>query len=112
MTSLRVRLAVCAVSATLASALLTGCGGDGVDTDCSLAACTVTFDRGVDAQTSILGVNVKLAGVRDNQVTVNVAGQDVDVPIGSTEAEAESNGLHFRVQEVTDSTVVLKVSRN
>jgi hypothetical protein len=112
MTSLPLRLAVSAVSATLAGVLLTGCGGDGSDTDCSLDACVVTFDRGVDAETSILGVNAKLVGVRDNQVTVNVADQDINVPIGSSETEAESNGLHFRVQEVTDSKVVLKVSRN
>jgi hypothetical protein len=107
MISVPLRLAVTAASAVLAGALLAGCG-DG--TNCSVDGCTVTFDRGVDASTSVLGVDVKLVGVKDNQVTVEAAGEQVEVPIGDT--EAESNGLSFHVKEVTADKVVLKVTKN
>jgi hypothetical protein len=111
MTAVPVRLAVSAATAALAAVLLAGCGGEGSDVSCSLDDCTVTFDRGVDAEASILGVNVELVGVRDDQVTVKVADQELDVPVGSAEASAEAGGLNFRVHEVTDSSVVMKVSR-
>lgn len=111
MTAVPVRLAVSAATAALAAVLLAGCGGEGSDVSCTLNDCTVTFDRGVDAQASILGVNVELVGVRDDQVTVKVADQEINVPAGSAEGQAEAGGLSFKVSEVTDSTVVMKVSK-
>jgi hypothetical protein len=111
MTAVPVRLALSAATAALAAVLLAGCGGEGSDVSCSLNDCTVTFDRGVDAQASILGVNVELVGVRDDQVTVKVADQEINVPVGSAQGQAEAGGLTFKVDEVTDSTVVMKVTR-
>jgi hypothetical protein len=105
------RVALSAASAALAAVLLAGCGGDGSDVDCSLDSCNVTFDRGVDANASILGVDVELVGVQNDQVTVKVADQQVSVPVGDASGQTEAGGLRFEVQEVTDSKVVLKVTR-
>src|SRR5688500_5641979 len=44
----------------LGAAVLAGCSSEGARTDCGLDACTVTFDRGVDASANILGVEAKL----------------------------------------------------
>jgi hypothetical protein len=111
MTTAPMRLAVSVATAALSAVLLAGCGGEGSDVSCSLNDCTVTFDRGVDAKASILGVNVELVGVRDDQVTVKVADQEINVPVGSAEGETQAGGLNFRVHEVTGSSVVMKVSR-
>jgi hypothetical protein len=111
MTAFPVRVAVSAASAVLAAALLAGCGGDGSNVDCSLDSCDVTFDRGVDANASILGVDVELVGVQNDQVTVKVADQQINVPVGDASGQTEAGGLRFDVQEVTDSKVVMKVSK-
>lgn len=100
-----------AIGLALAGVTLTGCGGQGSDVSCSLDKCTVTFDRGVDASASLLGVDVKLKSVRDGQVTLDVGGQDVTVPVGG-DAQAQAGGLTFRVDSVTDDKVVVKVSRD
>jgi len=89
----------------LALAPLAGCSSENVD--CTVNECTVTFDRGVDAEASVLGVDVKLVGVQGDQVTVDIEGTEVNVPVnGQTDAE----GFNISVQEVTDSKVVLKIS--
>ncbi|HEU5159208.1 MAG TPA: hypothetical protein VFU43_19585 [Streptosporangiaceae bacterium] len=85
-----------------------GCGGQGTETQCSLSACTVTLDRGVDAEASILGMKVQLVGVKGSQVTLNVAGQEVTVPAGG---QTTAEGFNVAVQDVTQDTVVVKVSR-
>jgi len=106
------RLALAAASSALAAVLLAGCGGEDSNVSCSLNDCTVSFDRGVDANASILGVDVELVGVRDDQVTVKVADQQINVPAGDAQGEAEAGGLRFQVQEVTDSKVIMKVNRS
>lgn len=87
----------------------TGCGGEssGTKTDCSLSACTVTFDRGVDAKTSILGIDVTLVSVKNDTVTLEVAGQKVAVPAGG---ETEAEGFTVSVQKVTKEQVVVKIA--
>jgi hypothetical protein len=111
MTAFPVRVAVSAASAALAAVLLAGCSGDGSDVSCSLDSCDVTFDRGVDANASVLGVDVELVGVQNDQVTVKVADKEINVPVGDAAGTAEAGGLRFDVQEVTDSKVVMKVSK-
>lgn len=85
-----------------------GCGGQGTETQCSISACTVTFDRGVDAEASILGMKVQLVGVKGSRVMLDVAGQQVTVPAGG---QTTAEGFNIAVQEVTQDTVVVKVSR-
>lgn len=91
----------------LAFGAATGCGGQGTETTCTTSACTVTFDRGVDAEASILGIKVQLVGVKGDRVTLTVAGQRVTVPVGG---ESQADGVNVAVQEVTEDKVVVRVS--
>jgi hypothetical protein len=84
------------------------CGGDGSGTSCSLNSCTVTFDRGVDANASILGVKAELVGVRDDMVTLRIAGRPVTVPTGG---QSSADGYRVSVQSVTQKQVIVKISR-
>jgi hypothetical protein len=104
---IRLRLSL-GLAAALLTAVVAGCGGEGTDTDCSLSACTVTFDRGVNASVDVLGVQAELVDVQDDQVTVEVEGQRATLPVGqSTEVE----GFSVTVQEVTADSVVVRISR-
>ncbi|GGM30780.1 hypothetical protein ACFFX1_46310 [Dactylosporangium sucinum] len=108
MTTLTRRIARKATVVTAAIVLglggLTACSTDNVE--CSTNACTVTFDRGVEAESSVLGVDVKLVGVDNGVVKLDVAGTTVSVPVdGSTEAQ----GFNITVQEVTDKNVVIRI---
>lgn len=87
---------------------VTACGGEGTSTDCSINACTVTFDRGVDANASILGIKAELVGVEGNNVTLRVAGQQVTVPV---DGQQEVEGFSVAIQSVTQDNVVVKISR-
>jgi hypothetical protein len=101
------RLASVATALVLAVGGLTACSSDNVD--CSTNACTVTFDRGVSAKSSVLGVDVKLLGVDNGQVQLEVGGTKVNVPVdGSTQAE----GFDISVQKVTDAEVVVRIQSN
>ncbi|WP_436837597.1 hypothetical protein [Micromonospora rifamycinica] len=90
--------------------LAAGCSSDGADTDCGLDACTVTFDRGVDASASILGVEAKLIGAQGDQVTVEVAGEQLSLTIGQQAAEV--GGFAVTLDSVTDQQVQIRVARN
>ncbi|SCF23315.1 hypothetical protein GA0070216_10785 [Micromonospora matsumotoense] len=94
----------------LGVAVLAGCSSDGADTDCALDACTVTFDRGVDASASILGVEAKLIGAQGDQVTVEVAGEQLSLTIGQQAAEV--GGFAVTLDSVTDQQVQIRVARN
>ncbi|MCA1671467.1 MAG: hypothetical protein LC799_04445 [Actinobacteria bacterium] len=97
------------ILAVLALALgATACGGgEGSQTNCSLSGCTVTFQRSGPAEVSVLGVKAKLAGVDGGNVTLDVAGQTVTVPVGG---EATANGFTVRVERVTDTEVVALIT--
>ena len=99
-----------AASLALGLALLAGCGDNGSDVNCNLNACTVTMDRGVDANASILGVDIKLVAVQNGQVVLDVEGNQVAVPVGDNSG-TEVAGLVITVQEVTADKVVLQVTR-
>jgi hypothetical protein len=88
---------------------IAACSSAGASTDCSLNSCTVTFDRGVNANASILGVKAELVGVQGDQVTLKIAGQSVTVPASG--GQASSDGFNVSVQSVTKKNVIVKVSR-
>ncbi|MFF5173030.1 hypothetical protein ACFY3U_10385 [Micromonospora sp. NPDC000089] len=94
----------------LGVAVLAGCSSDGADTDCGLDACTVTFDRGVDARATILGVEAKLVGAQGDQVTVEVAGEQLSLTTGQQAAEV--GGFAVTLDSVTDQQVKIQVARS
>lgn len=104
------RAATLAAGLALSAAVLTGCSSDGASTDCGVDACTVTFDRGVDAKVSVLGVDAKLVGTDGDKVTVEVAGERLTLTAGQQAAEA--GGLYVSVDSVTDSEVKVRIGRN
>lgn len=94
--------------AVLCAGPLAGCSSEG--TTCTLDSCTVTFDRGVEAKASVLGVGVELVEVVNDQVIVNVNGLRLTLPTGGSPVQAA--GLNVNVQQVTDSQVVLVLSKS
>ncbi|WP_343450425.1 hypothetical protein [Micromonospora oryzae] len=94
----------------LGVALLAGCSSEGASTDCGLDACTVTFDRGVEASATILGVEAKLVGAQGDQVTVEVAGEQLSLTVGQQATEV--GGFAVTLDSVTDEQVKIRVSRN
>ena len=94
----------------LGVAVLAGCSSEGAATDCGLDACTVTFDRGVDASATILGVEAKLIGAQGDQVTVEVAGEQLSLTVGQQATEV--GGFAVTLDSVTDQQVKIRVSRN
>ncbi|MEV4678430.1 MULTISPECIES: hypothetical protein [Actinomadura] len=88
---------------------LAACGGENSDTSCGVDSCTVTFDRGVEASASILGVKAELVRVEGEMVTLKVAGQTVTVPVGDGE---QAEGFNVSVQSVTQDKVVVKISNS
>ncbi|GAA2371505.1 hypothetical protein [Dactylosporangium salmoneum] len=101
------KIATFAVALVLALGGLTACSSDNVD--CTTDACTVTFDRGVQAESSVLGLKVELVGVDNGTVKLDVGGTTVSVPVdGSTQAQ----GFDISVQKVTDAEVVVRIKRS
>ncbi|MEU7610055.1 hypothetical protein [Micromonospora sp. NPDC049204] len=94
----------------LGLAVLAGCSSQGASTDCGLDACTVTFERGVDASATIFGIEAKLVGAEGDQVTVEVAGEQLTLTTGQQAAEA--GGFAVTLDSVTDQQVKIRVSRN
>lgn len=98
-----------ALAGVLSATLLTACGGEGSDVNCSLDACTVAFDRNAEGNASVLGVEAKLVSVDGDQATVEVAGQQLTLTTG--QAATEVSGLQVTLQSVTDTLVTIKISR-
>ncbi|MFG2041530.1 hypothetical protein [Dactylosporangium sp. NPDC048998] len=90
--------------------LMAGCTSstNGATVSCTVNSCTATFDRGVDASASVLGIDMKLVAVDGQTVTVDVAGNRVTVPVDGSQ---QADGLSVTVEKVTDQQVVLKVSK-
>jgi hypothetical protein len=97
------------LSLSLAGALVAGCSSDNGNTTCSVDACTVTFNRGVNASASVLGVEAKLIAADGDKVAVEVAGTQLSLTVGQPAAEV--GALSVALDSVTDSKVVLRVSR-
>jgi hypothetical protein len=88
---------------------LSGCSSENGKVSCNLNSCTVTLNRGVDAKVSVLGAEVKLVAADNNQVTLDVAGNRIDLPVGGEPQAA--GGLTVRVQKVTTDHVVVEIRR-
>lgn len=93
----------------LGAALLAGCSSEGASTDCGLDACTVTFNRGVDARASFLGIDARLINAEGDRVTVEVAGEQVTLTVG--EQATEVGGFAVTLERVTESEVAIEVAR-
>ncbi|HEX7744355.1 MAG TPA: hypothetical protein VF462_03690 [Micromonosporaceae bacterium] len=104
------RAAAVAASLAIGLAVLAGCSSEGASTDCGVDSCTVTFQRGVDAKASILGVEARLVGVEDNRATVEVAGEQLTLTVGQQSAEA--GGLYVALDSVTNSEAKVRIGRN
>lgn len=100
------RSGISVVSVLAALVLVAGCGGDGSQTQCGLDGCTVTFPRSGDAAVSVLGVEARLVGVQDGVAELEVAGQQITVPVGG---ETEAAGFMVGVERVTETEVVVRV---
>lgn len=88
----------------LAFGLLAGCSGNNVD--CDLQSCTVTFNRGVDVpEAQVLGVPVKLVSVQGSDLTLEIAGNRIQVP-----AATGADGI--TVKEVTADQVIVEIPTN
>jgi hypothetical protein len=94
------------MSVLAALVLVAGCGGGGSNVDCGLDGCTVTFPRSGDVVVSVLGVEARLVGVQEGTAQLEVAGQQITVPVGG---ETEAGGFMVGVDRVTDSEVVVRV---
>lgn len=106
----RRRAAGLLVGGVLGLSILAGCSSEGASTDCSTDACTVTFDRGVDARASVLGVEAKLIGADGDKVTVEVAGEQLSLTVGQQAVNA--GNVSVSVDSVTDSQVVVRLARS
>ncbi len=94
-------------SAALAVAVLTGCSSDNVD--CRLDACTVTIDRSVDASASVLGVEAKFVSADADTVTLEVAGEQIQLTKGQQAVDV--GGLQVSLDSVTADNVAIEVAR-
>lgn len=102
-----IRRAVLSVMSVLAAlVLVAGCGGGSSQVDCGLDGCTITFPRSGDVAVSVLGVEARLVGVQDSTAQLEVAGQQITVPVGG---ETEAGGFMVGVDRVTDTEVVVRV---
>jgi len=98
-----------AIGLALAAAVLSGCSSEGASTDCGLDQCTVTFDRGVEAQASVLGIDAKLVSAEGDQVTLDIGGEQLTLTVG--QGGTEVAGLNVTLESVTDANVVVKLAR-
>jgi hypothetical protein len=98
-----------AAAGALGAALLAGCSSEGASTQCGLDQCTVTFDRGVEGSASVLGVDARFVGAQGDQVTIEVAGEQLTLTAG--QAATEVGGLSVSVASVTESQAVVRISR-
>ncbi len=81
--------------------------GPGSKADCHIDGCTITFERGVDAKASVLGIDAELVAVDGNAATLKIAGQQIVVPVGETQS---AEGMNITVSEVTADQVVVKIA--
>ena len=105
------RFVVVGLLAALSCGVVSGCSSKGADVSCTTTACTVTLDRGVDAKASVLGIEVKLDDVQNNQATIDVNGSKITMPVGGS-PQASGGGVNVGVKSITDSQVVLQVMKD
>jgi hypothetical protein len=103
------RPAALVASALLGLALLSGCSSEAGSTSCNLDACTVTFNRGVDASVKVLGAEAKLVAAEGDKVVVEVAGERLSLTVGQPAAQV--GGLAVSLDSVSDSNAVVRIAR-
>jgi hypothetical protein len=101
------RIAALFTSAALGLALLSGCSSDNVS--CGLDQCTVTMDRSTSASASVLGVEAKFVSADSNTVTLEVAGEQVQLTKGQQAVNVA--GLQVSLDSITADQVGFVVSR-
>jgi hypothetical protein len=101
------RIAALFTSAALGLTLLAGCGSDNVD--CGLNQCTVTLERDTSASASVLGVEAKFVSADANTVTLEVAGEQIQLTKGQQAVDV--GGLQVSLDSVTADTIGFQVSR-
>ncbi|MBE1535327.1 hypothetical protein [Actinomadura algeriensis] len=92
-------------------AAVAACGGTNAETNCDVNSCTVTFDRGVEASASILGVDAELVSVQGETVTLAIEGNNITVPVGDQQSE-QAEGFDVSVTSVTQEQVVVEITAN
>ncbi|WP_026405862.1 hypothetical protein [Actinomadura rifamycini] len=88
------------------------CSATNAETDCGVNSCTVTFDRGVEASASILGVDAELVSVQGETVTLAIEGNNITLPVGDGEQGEEAEGFDVSVKSVTQDKVVVEITAN
>lgn len=101
------RIAALFTSAALGLALLAGCSSDNVD--CGLDQCTVTMERSTSASASVLGVEAKFVSADANTVTLDIAGEQIQLTKG--EQAVDVGGLRVSLDSVTADAVKFVVAR-
>jgi hypothetical protein len=101
------RIAALFTSAALGLALLTGCSSDNVD--CGLDQCTVTMERSTSASASVLGVEAKFVSADANTVTLDIAGEQIQLTKGQQAVDV--GGLRVSLDSVTADAVQFVVAR-
>jgi hypothetical protein len=94
-------------AAVLGLAVLTGCSSDNVD--CGLDSCTVTMERDVNASASVLGVEAKFVSADNNTVTLDIAGEQIQLTKGQQAVDV--GGLQVSLDSINDGTVSFLVQR-
>lgn len=108
--TLRRRAAGLLAAVALGVIVLAGCSSEGATTDCGLDSCTITFNRGVDARASILGIEARLIGVDGDKVTIEVAGEQLTLTVGQQATEV--GGLYATVESANEEQVVVRIGQN
>jgi hypothetical protein len=101
------RLAGPLVAAVLGLAALTACSNDNVD--CGLNSCTVTLDRSVNASAEVLGVEAKFVAADANTVTLQVAGEQIQLTKGQQAVQVA--GLQVSLANVTQDNVQVTIAK-
>ncbi|MBB5871358.1 hypothetical protein F4553_004737 [Allocatelliglobosispora scoriae] len=93
------------------SVVLAGCSGEGATATCDgTTSCTVTFERKADPTTiNILGLTISLQSATENSITLKVGDQEITLDKGASTSIA---GLTVSVDEITDTQVIVKATRN
>ncbi|MCD0450817.1 hypothetical protein LO762_16690 [Actinocorallia sp. API 0066] len=107
MISAKTRLLLATPLLALALGTASACSSENADCALTTGSCTVTFDRGVDAKASVLGVDAQLVEATDSSVTVKIGGQNVTVPL---DGEEQSGNFSVRVKSITQDQVVLEIA--
>lgn len=109
MISTKTRLLLATPLLALALTTTSACSSENADCNVAQGQCTVTFDRGVNAKATVLGVDAEFVSATDSTVTLKIAGQQVTVPLDGQESSGDFN---ISVQSITKDQVVVQIAAN